>query len=140
MTIPELVHRHPNIILFDGVCDLCSAWVRLVYRWDSRGEFRFVSVQSNTGKALLTWCGLPTNRYDTMVYIKQGKAVFRSTAFLHVVKSLAFPWPLLAAGWVVPRPVRDWAYDRIALNRYGLFGRRERCFIPGEDLARRFLP
>ena len=40
---------------------------------------------------------------------------------------------------IVPRPLRDWLYDRIALNRYRLFGRRQTCFVPTDEIADRFL-
>ena len=139
MHSPQVIRNHSRIILFDGVCKLCSAWIKFVYRWDSRGEFKFVAVQSETGKTLLTWCGLPTDYYETMVYVEQGEAYFRSTAFLKIVRSLDSPWPLLAAGRGIPLSVRDWLYNRIALNRYRLFGKRDSCLIPTKDLARRFL-
>jgi len=35
--------------------------------------------------------------------------------------------------------VRDFLYDRIAQNRYRLFGRRATCLVPTPDVARRFL-
>ena len=139
MHSPQVVGDHSKIILFDGVCKLCCAWVRFVYRWDSRDQFKFVSVQSETGKTLLSWCGLPTDYYETMVYVEQGKAYFRSTAFLKITRSLDFPWPLFIVGYVIPGAVRDWVYERIALNRYRLFGKRDSCLIPTKDLARRFL-
>jgi predicted DCC family thiol-disulfide oxidoreductase YuxK len=39
----------------------------------------------------------------------------------------------------LPRPLRDWLYDRIARNRYRLFGRRDTCLVPSPDVANRFL-
>ncbi len=68
MTSPESITQHSHIILFDGVCNLCSGWVSFVYKRDVSERFKFVSVQSETGKQLLTWCGLPTDHFDTMVY------------------------------------------------------------------------
>jgi predicted DCC family thiol-disulfide oxidoreductase YuxK len=40
---------------------------------------------------------------------------------------------------IVPRPLRDWLYDRVALNRYRLFGRRQTCLVPTGGIADRFL-
>jgi predicted DCC family thiol-disulfide oxidoreductase YuxK len=34
------------LILFDGVCNLCNAWVRFVIRHDPTGVFRFAAQQS----------------------------------------------------------------------------------------------
>src|SRR6266852_5074364 len=40
---------------------------------------------------------------------------------------------------LLPRRVRDWAYDRIARNRYRLFGRNESCLVPTSAIAARFV-
>jgi predicted DCC family thiol-disulfide oxidoreductase YuxK len=140
MTSPESITQHSHIILFDGVCNLCSGWVSFIYKRDSSERFKFVSVQSETGKQLLTWCGLPTDYFDTMVYIENGHAHFKSDAFLQIVKWLHLPWTCLSfIGTPLPKLIRDWLYDRIALNRYYLFGKRASCMIPTGQLAARFL-
>jgi predicted DCC family thiol-disulfide oxidoreductase YuxK len=63
----------------------------------------------------------------------------KSTGFLRMVGYLRWPWPLLKIVRIVPRPVRDWFYDRIARNRYRLFGRRETCLMPTAEIVARFL-
>lgn len=135
----ELVKKHKKIILFDGVCNLCAAWVHFVIQRDPDSRIKLASVQSLEGQALLAWCGLPVNQYDTMVYIENGQAYFRSTAFLRAVKNFGALWPLLSAGRVVPSFIRDWLYDRIALNRYRLFGQRQLCLMPSPALVAHFL-
>ncbi len=129
-----------HLILFDGVCHLCSGWVQFVYQRDVDEMFSFVSVQSAAGQDLLRWCGLPIDRFDTMVYIDQGQPYYQSTAFLEIIKRLRQPWPLLRFFRYIPVVIRNWAYDRIALNRYILFGKYDVCMIPNDDrLAARFL-
>jgi predicted DCC family thiol-disulfide oxidoreductase YuxK len=138
--IPEAVAQNPHIIVFDGVCNLCSGWVSFVYNRDIAGRFKFVSVQSELGKELLIWCGLPTNYFSTMVYIENGQAYFKSSAFLYIVKWLKFPWPpMWLIGRRMPKFMRDWLYSRVALNRYRLFGKRSSCLVPTGQLAARFL-
>lgn len=139
MSGQSLVTQHAKIILFDGVCNLCAAWVHFVIQRDPDAHIKLASVQSPEGQALLAWCGLPVNQYDTMVYIENGQPYFRSTAFLRVVKNFGALWPLLSAGRVVPSFMRDWLYDRIALNRYRLFGQRQVCLIPSPQLVSHFL-
>jgi len=139
MDVTDLLECNSNIILFDGVCCLCSAWVHFVTERDRKQRFKFCQVQSEQGKALLKWCGLPVSTFDTMVYIESGKAHFRSTAFLKIISQLPPPWPILRLGWLLPRSLRDWFYDRIAQNRYRLFGRRSACMMPDENLRSRFL-
>ncbi len=128
-----------RVVLFDGVCNLCNGWVRFLIKRDRKARLRLASVQSDAGKAILAACGLPTDQYDTMVFVEKGRAYVKSTAFLRVVRYFPWPWPLLSAGRIVPRPVRDWLYDRVALNRYALFGRTEACMVPTADIRRRFL-
>lgn len=131
---PDAAH----IILFDSVCKLCSAWVIFVIQRDPNSRFRFASVQSETGQHILPRCNLPTDRFDTMVYIENNHVYTQSTAFLKIVRHFPSPWPLLAVARFVPRPLRDWLYDRIALNRYRLFGKTDVCFTPSDDLLKRF--
>jgi predicted DCC family thiol-disulfide oxidoreductase YuxK len=48
-------------------------------------------------------------------------------------------WKWVRVFSLLLRPVRDWLYDRIAQNRYRLFGRTESCMAPSPDLLRRFI-
>jgi predicted DCC family thiol-disulfide oxidoreductase YuxK len=57
-----------------------------------------------------------------------------------VLRRLRFPWPLLYAFIVVPRALRDRAYDAFAARRYRWFGRKDACLVPDAALAARFLP
>lgn len=140
MDTPKSVYENQSIILFDGICNLCAGWVSFVYQRDVSGRFKFVSVQSEHGKELLAWCGLPTDYIYTMVYIENGHVFIKSNAFLNIIKWLTFPWPVIwKIGSICPKHIRDWLYDRIALNRYRLFGQRKQCLVPDGHLASRFL-
>ena len=139
MDVPDWLRDNPNIILFDGVCNLCAWTVRFVFRNDTRALYRFAWVQSPEGKEILKWCGLPDDRFDTMVTIEEGTAYYKSTAFLRVVRNLRFPWPLLWAGVVIPEALRDRVYDFIARTRYSIFGREDVCRVPEETIRGRFL-
>lgn len=136
---PPFIQPGERVVLFDGVCKLCNGWVRFLIRHDPQQRIRLASVQSVQGQALLTWFGLPTAQFDTMAYIEAGELRVRSDAVLRILAQLPGPWRFLTLLRVIPRPVRDWCYDRIALNRYRLFGRYDRCLLPNADHARRFL-
>ncbi|MEO9334353.1 thiol-disulfide oxidoreductase DCC family protein [Ectopseudomonas guguanensis] len=127
------------VVLFDGVCKLCNGWAKFLIRHDPARQFRLASVQSAQGQALLAWYGLPTDRFDTMALIDEAGLHVRSTALLRIVSRLPQPWHALRLLRLVPRPLRDWCYDRIALNRYRLFGRHAVCLLPTADHAERFL-
>ncbi len=124
-------------ILFDGVCVLCSRWVRFVAARDG-GRFRFVPVQSAYGHALAAWLGINPAAPETNAVVLGGTAWFKSDAALAVLPELP-GWRGVRGLRAAPRPLRDWAYDRIALNRYRLFGRTDACMVPPPGLARRVL-
>lgn len=137
--LPPGLSQHDRVVLFDGVCRLCSAWARFLIRFDRHHVFRLATVQSRAGQRILAWHGLPTDSYETMVLADGASIYTKSTAFLRIVARLPWPWPILAMGWVIPRVIRDWLYDRIARNRYTLFGRYDTCMVPSADVASRFL-
>lgn len=138
-SLPPGLSAGERVVLFDGVCKLCNGWARFLIRHDPARQFRLASVQSAQGQALLAWYGLPTDRFDTMALIDEVGLHVRSTALLRILSRLPQPWRGLRLLRLVPRPLRDWCYDRIALNRYRLFGRHAVCLLPTADHAGRFL-
>jgi predicted DCC family thiol-disulfide oxidoreductase YuxK len=127
------------VVLFDGVCNLCSFWVRFAIARDPAARLRFAPVQSDLGQDFLRRRNLPTDLVESFYLIEDGRVYEKSTAFLRMVRHLRAPWPLLRAARVLPRPLRDWLYDRIARNRYRLFGRRDSCLMPAPEVASRFV-
>ncbi|MFT4584372.1 MAG: putative DCC family thiol-disulfide oxidoreductase YuxK [Gammaproteobacteria bacterium] len=63
----------------------------------------------------------------------------RSEAFIPVMALMPLPWKLATIVWIIPVPLRDWLYDRIALNRYRLFGKLDVCLLPQSDYEGRFI-
>lgn len=137
--LPPFIQPGERVVLFDGVCKLCNGWAKFLIEHDPEQRFRLASVQSAQGQALLEWFGLPTDHFDTMALIENGQLLVRSAAVLRIFAQLPGAWRHLALLRVIPRPLRDWGYDRIALNRYRLFGRYDSCLLPSADHARRFL-
>jgi predicted DCC family thiol-disulfide oxidoreductase YuxK len=136
---PPGVSHDDHIVLFDGVCKLCSFWARFLIRHDREQRYKLATVQSEEGKAILSWAALPTSYYDTLVYVHGGKFYVRSTAVIKIVAGLPFPWRFAVIAWLIPKPLRDWIYDRIAQNRYSIFGKYDRCVLPEPDHMKRFL-
>jgi predicted DCC family thiol-disulfide oxidoreductase YuxK len=137
---PKAAVQSEGVLLFDGVCNLCNASVNFVIDRDPRGRLRFASLQSRSGQELLQRHGLSTSDFDTMVLVEGDRYFTRSTAGLRVARRLKWPWPLLYALVIVPRPVRDWFYQIVARNRYRWFGQSEACRVPTPELRNRFLP
>ena len=129
---------HP-LIVFDGVCVLCSGFVRMVVRLDRQSRFRFATAQSPFGEALFRQHGLRTDSYETNLVLVDGVAFTQLDSFVAVMSELGWPWRATRALLLLPRPLRDWLYISIAKNRYALFGRKDSCDIPSAELRERFL-
>jgi predicted DCC family thiol-disulfide oxidoreductase YuxK len=127
------------IILFDGVCNLCSGAVHFLIRRDPKGIFRFASLQSEVGLALLKQVHITSEQLDTIVLIEGDRCYTRSTAALRIAKRLPGLWPVLYIGIVIPTPLRNKLYDWVARNRYRWFGRKEQCMLPTPAIKSRFL-
>ncbi|MCM3748209.1 thiol-disulfide oxidoreductase DCC family protein [Paenibacillus pasadenensis] len=127
------------VILFDGVCNLCSGAVQFVLQHDNNGYFRFASLQSDAGQKLLEQYKLSGDNLGTIVLIENGRAFTRSTAALRVTRRLRWPYSMISVARIVPSPLRDSVYAFIARNRYKWFGKTEQCMIPKPEYARRFL-
>ena len=126
MTGDTPVWPDDGVILFDGVCVLCSGWVNFVVQRDAAKRFRFTPVQSPYGRRLATTLGIDPDDPDTNAVVIGGRAFRRSDAALEVLSRLPY-WSWVRALWLVPEPVRDAVYNMIARNRYRLFGRHEAC-------------
>lgn len=129
--------RH-DLILFDGVCNLCNGWVRFVVKRDPHGRFRFAALQSEAARDVLPDGAVPEGT-DSIILFKGGRVYTRSAAILRIVSGLRAPWPLLTVLRVIPTFIRDFIYDWVATNRYRWFGRRDECMIPTPELRERFL-
>jgi len=127
-------HDRP-VILFDGVCNLCTGSVQFVIERDSRKQFRFASLQSPVAQRLLG----RRDDLEAMVLVQDGEIYRKSTAALRIARRLDGPWPALAVLLVIPRFLRDAVYDWIGRRRYRMFGKRDACWVPRPELAERFL-
>jgi predicted DCC family thiol-disulfide oxidoreductase YuxK len=129
----------PDVVVFDGVCNLCSRSVQFILKHEAEPRFRFAPVQSPAGSQLLRDAGFDSADVKTFVLLSHGTVYTRSSAALRIAKSLKGPWKLLRVAWLVPRPIRDWMYDLVARNRYRWFGKTDTCMVPTPELRERFL-
>lgn len=136
---PPSPEANPPLIVFDGVCVLCSGFVRAVVRLDRKRRFRFAMAQSPLGEALFRKYGLRTDSYETNLVLIDDAAFTRLESFVAVMAELGWPWRAARVLLILPRPLRDWLYDRIAKNRYALFGRKDSCEIPSAELKGRLI-
>ena len=128
--VPSFKDDRP-VVLFDGDCALCSHSARTLLMHGPR--FRLLPTQSALGRALLAHYGLDPADPSTMLVIEDGRAMGRSDGVLHLARHLPFPYRLGVAGYLVPRPLRDWAYGILARNRRRFSGQTW-CATPPEGV------
>lgn len=126
-----------QVIFFDGVCNLCNAFVDFLVRRDSEHLFYFAPLQGSHARQLLP-TRLPEN-LSSVVLWSQGEIHEKSDAALMVLQQLGGLWGALRIFWIFPKGLRDWAYDLVARHRYTLFGKRETCRLPTSEERARFL-
>ncbi len=128
------------ILVFDGVCLLCSRWVRFILRHDRAGRYRFAAMQSETGRALLDAHGLDPDDPNSLLLCEAGAHWTDSDAIVRVLTGFGGAWHAFAVLRLLPRRLRDPAYRMLARHRYRWFGRSQTCWLPSPEHAERFLP
>lgn len=127
------------VVLFDGVCNLCSSSVQFIIRHDPKKQFRYASLQSEFGQQVMTHFGLPSNQLNSFILLEGDKIYIKSSGALRIAKRLNSLWPLLYGFIVIPPFIRNAVYTFIANNRYKWFGKKEACWLPTPELRNLFL-
>ena len=132
------------VILYDGVCGLCDRLVRFVLKHDQRGFFRFAALQGHFAAKALARHGKDAAQLEAMCVIAGEKSrpeelLCKSDAAIFVVRQLNWPWKAAVLLKIVPRGLRDRAYDWIARRRYRIFGKLEQCAVPSAAERERFI-
>jgi len=131
------------VLLYDGVCGICNRAVRTVLRFDPDGSLRFAALDSDFARAIIDRHPA-IHDVDSVVFVDEPgrpteRVAVRSAAALRVVDYLGGPWKLLKVSRIIPVPLRDWLYDRIADVRYRIFGKYESCPLPPPEVRARFV-
>ena len=126
------------VLIFDGVCNICSFGVQIVLKYDRAGLFDFAFAQGQLGGALKRKFGL-SESLDTIAVVDGDQIYIKSDAALYVLDRLPGPWRVFRVLRVVPRDARDRLYDIVAHYRYAWFGKRDRCLAPPPGAMQRFL-
>ena len=134
-----VVRVRAPLILFDGVCNLCNAWVRFVVRRDPTGIFCFAAQQSLTGQAIIEERVRGVGQLSSVILIEENAIYTESDAVLQILARFSPPWSWIALLRIIPGPARDACYRFIVRHRYQWFGRTEACQIPSADVRSRFV-
>lgn len=128
-----------NILLFDGVCNLCNGLVRFIIKHDHKRKIRFAPLQSDAAVNILGETDPELLNIDSVVYVTRSGHFTRSDAILHMLRDMEGGWKIFYAFIFIPRFLRDYIYKVVATNRYRIFGKRDSCMIPSPDVKERFL-
>jgi predicted DCC family thiol-disulfide oxidoreductase YuxK len=132
------------VLLYDGLCGFCDGTVQFILRHDRRGTLRFATLQGDFAREV-------TARHpelagvDSLVLVEPDaatgleKVYIRSEGALRVARYLGGAWHVARVAGIVPRFLRDSAYDAFARIRYRVFGRYDSCPIPTPEQRARFI-
>ncbi|MEO8772860.1 MAG: DCC1-like thiol-disulfide oxidoreductase family protein [Gelidibacter sp.] len=138
--MPINLENNKQLILFDGVCNLCEASVQYVIRHDKKDVFRYTALQSDVGQEIIKKFNVDRSKMDSLLlYSSENGLSNKSTAALKIASKLGFPRNLLSLFLIVPVFIRNWVYDYIARNRYQWYGKKDECMIPTPELKSKFL-
>ena len=128
-----------DAIVFDGTCILCNRFMKFILRFDRQQNFKFLTAQSGNGQVLYKHHDLDPTDFDTFLVFVDGKLHDRLDGVLAIYAKLGWPWKIACAAHILPRPIKNWLYARVAKNRYAIFGQYDECMMPTPDIKARFL-
>lgn len=132
--------QQKQIILFDGVCNLCNRLVQWVIKRDKNDTFRFAPLESKIGQQLLQEHNLNPDGMDTIILIQPFSGhTTKSTAVLKIGRAFGGIYRMLLLLQILPKFLRDPIYDWVAKNRYKWYGKQDRCMIPTAEIQMKFL-
>ncbi|MBC7368790.1 MAG: DUF393 domain-containing protein [Undibacterium sp.] len=133
------------VVFFDGECGFCNRIVRLLLRMDGRGVLRFAPLQGATAQAYLRTHGLPTEDFDSLVFVpdwaRRDRAEFllRTDGALAAARAVGGVGRVLAWARLLPAGWRDVGYKLVARFRYRIWGEWKPRPLARAEWAARFM-
>lgn len=129
--------KNVPVVLYDGDCGFCNRSVAFVMKRDKTQSIHFAAIQSDFTTQLFKDKGWEEPDLSTFYFIENGELFQKSKAALKVSKYFSFPFNMIQICVVVPRFIRDGAYDFIAKRRQKLSNGF--CVMPTEEERKRFI-
>ncbi len=127
-----------NVVFYDGVCNLCNFTVQFVLKRDKKGNYLFAQIGGENYKKLIK--KHPDSLgVDSILFYQDNILYSKSSAALKILIGLNGVWRSLSVFWLIPLPIRDFIYDRIASNRYKIFGKTDSCMLPNSNMLNRLI-
>jgi predicted DCC family thiol-disulfide oxidoreductase YuxK len=125
------------IVYFDGLCNVCNAFVDFLIRRDSARVLRFAPLQGSTARARLP--AEKVSELSTMAFQDGSAVYYKSSAAIRAIASLGGVWQLMRVFLIVPPFLRNFVYRWVANHRYLFAGRRDTCRMPTAMEREQFL-
>lgn len=126
------------IVLFDGLCNLCTTSVQFLLAYNRKENLQFTSLQSDFAKKLRMQYNVSNSELSTIIFIENKQVYTKSTAAFELTKHLIYPWRAIYYFKYIPKSITDWIYNLISKNRYNWFGKKNYCMIPKPEWKHRF--
>lgn len=129
-----------HIVLFDGVCNLCNHWVQFIIERDKKDVFRFVALQSDLGKQIVTHLKIKPD-VDSIILYQPGIAYYYKAEAVEQITVVLGGWVgfLSQLGGILPLFFKNSLYDYVAKNRYKWYGKKDQCMVPTPQLRNKFI-
>ncbi|SZD72110.1 Protein of uncharacterised function, DUF393 [Candidatus Ornithobacterium hominis] len=116
----------PNyIVFFDGICRFCNASINLLINLDQEKKLKFTSLQSDWAQDFLFKKLKKKTDFQTILYYRNGTFYEKSEAVFQIFRDLNKFVVLTSIFRLIPQRLCDFLYERLAKNRYFLFGKHE---------------
>ena len=125
-----------KVVLFDGVCGMCNASVDFILSRDRDKKFLFSPLQGKFANEQVPEECMDLN---TIIYIRDGMILRRSSAVLRILVDLGGLWVVVWPLLLIPTFLRDLFYRIIANNRHLISKKRAACRLPSTEEKERFL-
>ncbi len=131
------------IVFYDGHCGLCAHSVKFLLPRDRGDRFRFAALDSETFRARIPETARGALPDSLVILEENGRLSVRSAAVIAMLGRLGPGWKF--SGFLlrlIPRPLRDFAYDRLAAVRKKWFAPPppDFCAMVAPELRAKFLP
>jgi predicted DCC family thiol-disulfide oxidoreductase YuxK len=116
-------------LLYDDQCGFCNKSMMFLAGRDNESKIEFLSSHSDFGKALMANNDILDVSNDTVIFIRDGYAYYRSTAVIKALEEIGGMWSRSRLLLEIPICWRDNLYNLIAWNRILFFRSSGACGI-----------
>lgn len=129
--------KHLNkIIVFDGECLICNSFYKWVLRNDKNNHFFFSNIQSQFYSKN---SNIDKSKNSIIVIINNKKILYESDAVAYIFRKTKKQLAIRILISIFPKFISNFFYRIVAKNRYKIFGKKEKCYIPTEKEMNKFI-